>query len=256
GFLGINGAGKSTLLNIIATSFKPTEGTYHFDDINCVKNPIALRKQLGYLPQHCGFIPELSVKDYLSYLSLLKGCDHTYLKKAIPHYLECFNLQDKIKEPISRLSGGMKQRIGIIQAIITKPKILILDEPIIGLDPNERKNFNSIISGLSNNTIVLISSHIIEDIENLCENVVLMNEGQVIFNGATEAILASMNGKVHEKMISRLAFEQMSDKSKIIRIKPMGASLNIRYISENKEGAHPVYPSLEDAFIYKTKIAI
>lgn len=256
GFLGSNGAGKSTLLNIIATVFKPSQGAYSLGGVDCVQNPNHLRKVLGYLPQHFGVLPNLTVSEYLQYLGMLKGMNKSYLKDAIPHYLEGFNLHDQANSKIVNLSGGMRQRLGIIQAIIAKPKVLILDEPMIGLDPNERINFTQLISKLANETIVLISSHIIEDIENIAERVVLMKQGKMKFSGRTSSLLQSMKGLVYERKVTHDYYDQMEDKFKVIRIKPDGEDLLMRYVSEIPESdGLLVAPSLEDAFIYQTKIA-
>jgi ABC-2 type transport system ATP-binding protein len=255
GLLGVNGAGKSSLLNILATSITPSSGKYLFNEIDCISNPFEIRKTLGYLPQNVGFLEELTVYKSIEYIGLLKGCSPSYLKENIQNVLDLLNLSEQKEVHIKELSGGMKQRVGIAQAIINKPKILILDEPIIGLDPNERYNFNALISEFSKDAIILISSHIIEDIENISENVILLEKGTIKYNGNTAALIASMNNLVFEKTISRDEFNQIKDKTNILRTKPMGDNLVIRFISNSEKDAQKVLPTLEDAFTFKTKIA-
>jgi ABC-type multidrug transport system ATPase subunit len=255
GLLGSNGAGKSTLLNIIATVFKPSKGNFSLGGVDCVKEPNHLRAVLGYLPQHFGVLPNLTVTEYLQYLGMLKGLNKSYLKQSIPNYLEGFNLHDQTNSKIVNLSGGMRQRLGIIQAIIARPKVLILDEPMVGLDPNERINFTQLISEIASETIVLISSHIIEDIQNVAERVILMKKGKELYSDRTSSLLQSMRGLVYERRVTRSFYDQMEDKYKIIRIKPEGVDLLMRYVSEKGEPHTLVVPSLEDAFIYQTKLA-
>ncbi len=254
GFIGVNGAGKSSLLNILATTITPTKGSYFLDDIDIMAHPLEARKILGYLPQNIGFLPELSIYQYINYIGLLKGCTASYLKEEIDSVLNTLNLYDRKNTKIKELSGGMKQRVGIAQAIINKPKILILDEPVIGLDPNERNNFNTIISDISRDAIIFISSHIIEDIENVCENVLLLEKGDVKYYGDTTALILSMKNLVFEKTMSRNDYSKIQNKSNIVRTKPLGENILVRFISESETEATPVPATLEDAFIFKTKI--
>ena len=254
GLLGINGAGKSTLINILATMIKPKSGSYTFGDINVLYKPLALRKILGYLPQNVGFIQELTVYNYIRYIGLLKGCSSSYLKKETDAVLELLNLLNTKTTQIKELSGGMKQRAGIAQAIINKPKFLILDEPMVGLDPNERNSFNALLSDISEDSIILMSSHIIEDLENICENIILMEEMSVKYYGTVADLISSVNHLVFEKTMSRMDFEKINDNHHVIRTKPVGKDLIVRFISEKEIEATQVNPTLEDAFIYKTKM--
>jgi ABC-2 type transport system ATP-binding protein len=254
GFLGVNGAGKSSLLNILATTISPQSGEYEYDKIDCFKSPLAIREVLGYLPQNIGFLPELTVNKYLTYIGLLKGCSSIYLKENIPVILNMLNLYDQRNTYIKDLSGGMKQRVGIAQTLINKPKIVILDEPIIGLDPNERYNFNSIISEYSKDSIILISSHIIEDIENICENVVILDAGEIKYSGKTSALIDYVQNLVFEKQMNRDEYNNLENKKNIIRTKPLGVNLIVRFISQTEiNQSLKVTPTLEDAFIYITK---
>jgi ABC-2 type transport system ATP-binding protein len=253
GLLGVNGAGKTTLLNILATVISPQSGKYTLDDIDIVNNPLVIREMLGYLPQNIGFLQELSVFQYIKYIGLLKGCSSSYLKKEIDTILELLNIANVKHIQIKELSGGMKQRVGIAQAIINKPKFLILDEPMVGLDPNERNSFNLLLSEIAKNSVILISSHIIEDLENICENVILMESMKIIYNGKTTQLVSSVNDLVFEKIISRNELETISRNHILIRSKPIGDNLKVRFIAKQKIEATKVSPTLEDAFIYKSK---
>lgn len=253
GLLGVNGAGKTTLLNILATVISPQSGKYTLDNIDVANNTFVIRKMLGYLPQNIGFLQELSAFQYIKYIGLLKGCSSSYLKKEIDTILELLNISNVKHIQIKELSGGMKQRIGIAQAIINKPKFLILDEPMVGLDPNERNSFNLLLSEIAKNSVILISSHIIEDLENICENVILMESMKMIYNGKTTELVSSVNDLVFEKIISRNELETISNNHILIRTKPIGDKLKVRFIAKQKIEATKVIPTLEDAFIYKSK---
>jgi ABC-2 type transport system ATP-binding protein len=252
GLLGVNGAGKSSLLNVLATSIRPKFGSYFVDDINVLKDPFYLRKQLGFLPQHMGYIPELTVYDFLKYSALLKGCSNKLLKENICHVLEQVNLLDLKGMKMKTLSGGMKQRVGIAQAIINRPKLLILDEPVVGLDPNERNSFSQLLSVLAQDTVILLSSHIIDDIENMCENVILLDMGRLHYEGSVQELIQSVNGLVYEVSLSREAYEHFKKDVLITKVKPVQDQLLIRYLSQELRGDKVVFPSLEDAFIFKT----
>ena len=253
GLLGVNGAGKTTLLNILATVISPQSGKYTLDDIDIVNNPLVIREMLGYLPQNIGFLQELSVFQYIKYIGLLKGCSSSYLKKEIDTFLALLNIANLQHIQLKELSGGMKQRVGIAQAIINKPKFLILDEPMVGLDPNERNSFNLLLSEIAKNSVILISSHIIEDLENICENVILMESMKIIYNGKTTQLVSSVNDLVFEKIISRNELETIRRNHILIRSKPIGDNLKVRFIAKQKIEATKVSPTLEDAFIYKSK---
>lgn len=254
GIIGINGAGKSSLLNILATEIKPKSGIYQYNNKDCIKTPIHIRKILGYLPQNAGFLNELCVKDFVKYIGILKGCSSYYLNHNIDRILNSLNLFNHKKSQIKDLSGGMKQRVGIAQAIINNPKLLIFDEPVIGLDPNERYSFNLLISEFSKDSIILISSHIIEDIENICENVVILDKGEILYNGNILFLIENLQNMVFEKKISRKDFYKFENANNIIRSKPIGNELLVRYISRDEiDKSNIVKPTLEDAFILKTK---
>lgn len=253
GLLGVNGAGKSTLLNIIATIFLPTEGTYQINGVNALKYPQEVRKSLGYLPQNFGYIPEFTPLEFLHYIGTLKGVKPKALKNNIAELLAYLNLADASKTPMKNLSGGMRQRVGIAQALLTKPQLLILDEPMVGLDPNERNAFTQMLTHLAKESTILVSSHIIDDIENLCERVVMLEKGMLKMDMSISDLLAQTEGHVYEALLDKHQLDQLKadDHYQIVRTKLLGEKVKVRYVSTNGSFANSqaTYAQLEDAFI-------
>lgn len=249
GVLGVNGAGKSSLFSIISTLSSPDDGTYTFNGIDCIENPFEIRKNLGFLPQEIGFLTDFTVNEYLKYIALLKGCSISDFKINIDKILNSLNLLKLKNNKINNLSGGMKQRVGIAQAIINNPKVIIFDEPLVGLDLNERLSFNALISELSKEAIILISTHITEDIENICEKIIVLDKGHIKYDGLTDTFLKKANGFIYEKEITRDELELLiNNNTNIIRTRPLNDKIIVRYISEKEEKGKTIYPSLEDAF--------
>lgn len=184
GLLGANGAGKTTLMRMICGVLKPTSGTITFDGLDVSTEEY--RSELGYLPQDFGYYPEFTGMDFLLYMAALKGLDKSHAKRKASKLLELVSLQDKANKKIKTYSGGMKQRLGIAQALLNDPKILVLDEPTAGLDPKERVKFRDIIAELGKESIVLLSTHIISDIEHIADTVLIMKDGQIIYQGKWE----------------------------------------------------------------------
>ncbi len=184
GLLGANGAGKTTLMRMICGVLKPTSGTITFDGFDVSTEEY--RSELGYLPQDFGYYPEFTGMDFLLYMAALKGLDKSHAKRKASKLLELVSLQDKANKKIKTYSGGMKQRLGIAQALLNDPKILVLDEPTAGLDPKERVKFRDIIAELGKESIVLLSTHIISDIEHIADTVLMMKHGQIIYQGKWE----------------------------------------------------------------------
>lgn len=184
GLLGANGAGKTTLMRMICGVLKPTSGTITFDGFDVSTEEY--RSELGYLPQNFGYYPEFTGMDFLLYMAALKGLDKSHAKRKASKLLELVSLQDKANKKIKTYSGGMKQRLGIAQALLNDPKILVLDEPTAGLDPKERVKFRDIIAELGKESIVLLSTHIISDIEHIADTVLMMKHGQIIYQGKWE----------------------------------------------------------------------
>lgn len=254
GLLGPNGAGKTTVMKIIATILKPTSGSVLFKGINITKNPNAVRSVLGYLPQDFGVYPHLNAYEFLTYIAAMKGIGGKHLKQRIEQLLEYVNLIDVAKRKIGTYSGGMKQRIGIAQALLNDPKLLIMDEPTVGLDPEERVRFRHLISDLSTNCIILLSSHIVSDIETIADEVAIMKNGSLVMHGIQEDIIKSVHGKVYE---CEIPYETLSEfKSRHIVVNSLRRKTNalVRFLSHSSiPEAHMVEPSLEDAYLFLTK---
>ena len=216
GLLGPNGAGKSTLMKIIATISKPTEGTITLNGVDITTNPNSIRQVLGYLPQDFGVYPNLTGYEFLEYIASLKGIGGPNLKPRVMQLLESVNLIEASKKKIGTYSGGMKQRIGIAQVLLNDPKILIFDEPTVGLDPEERVRFRNLISELANNCIIILSSHIVSDIETIADEVAIMKKGELITKGFQSDIIDSVNNKVFEIEIERSELNNFKQNNLII----------------------------------------
>jgi ABC-2 type transport system ATP-binding protein len=201
GLLGPNGAGKSTLMRILATITKPTNGTVTWNETNIVRFPNRLRAVLGYLPQDFGVYPNLNAVEFLEYLAAAKGLDRKTARQRIQELLEVVNLIDARKRPLGGYSGGMKQRVGIAQALLNDPEFLIVDEPTAGLDPEERVRFRNLLSELSGARIVILSTHIVSDVEACATSIALIARGQLVTCAAPEELLQSVEGKVWERVV-------------------------------------------------------
>lgn len=197
GLLGANGAGKTTLMRMICGVLKPTSGMISLDGIDVSSEEY--RKELGYLPQEFGYYPDFTGMDFLMYMSVLKGLDKGTAKRRCRELLELTGLKDHGKQKIKTYSGGMKQRLGIAQALINRPRLLVLDEPTAGLDPKERVRFRNLIAEAGKNSIVLLSTHIISDLEQIADRILMMREGQLIFDGMPEDIKESLEDFYLEK---------------------------------------------------------
>ena len=254
GLLGPNGAGKSTLLKMIATISKPTEGLLILNKNNIAKDANYMRKQLGYLPQDFGVYPNLNAFEFLEYMAAMKGIGGKNLKPRIAQLLEGLNLTDAAKKPIGTYSGGMKQRIGIAQALLNNPKIILFDEPTVGLDPEERVRFRNLISDLANDCIVILSSHIVSDIDTIADEVVVMKNGSLITKDNPENIIKIVADKVFESTINKEALSQFKNEHIVVSTKRKSNQISIRYISdEPRENAIKKEANLEDAYLFLTK---
>jgi len=255
GLLGPNGAGKSTLLKMIATVSKPTEGIISLNKNNIVKDANYMRQQLGYLPQNFGVYPNLSAYEFLEYMAAMKGVSGSNLKKRITQLLEGLNLMEVSKKPIGSYSGGMKQRVGIAQALLNNPKIVIFDEPTVGLDPEERVRFRNLISDLANDCIVILSSHIVSDIDTIADTVAIMKEGCLFTKGNQDSIIELVHNKVFEVTIDKDALNDFKDSHIVVSTTRKEGKLNVRYISNKPmPDSIPQKPNLEDAYLFITKI--
>lgn len=251
GLLGPNGAGKSTLMRTIATLQDPDEGTITLGDVNIVRQKEELRKMLGYLPQDFGFYPKVNAEDMLQHFAVLKGITNKAERKEIcDALLQQTNLFEARKRNLSEYSGGMRQRFGIAQALLGNPKLIIVDEPTAGLDPAERNRFHNILSDLGENIIVILSTHIVEDIKNLCPRMVIMNRGQVLLDGKPSETIRDMKNKVWSLVIDKAELNAYKEKYKIISAKIVEGRLLIHVKSDGLPDAAftVVEPDLEDVY--------
>ena len=255
GLLGPNGAGKSTLMKIIATISKPTTGTLFLDGEDIVKNPDNIRKILGYLPQDFGVYPNLNAYEFLEYIAALKGVGGADLRKRIEMLLDGVNLTADAKRPIGTYSGGMKQRIGIAQALLNDPKVLIFDEPTVGLDPEERVRFRQLISELANDCIIILSSHIVSDIEAIADEVAIMQNGTLLEKGTQPDIVKLVEGKVFETILDSQQLNDLKARHLVIDTSRQKDQTRARYITRNHQpeaGSAAVNATLEDAYLFLT----
>lgn len=256
GLLGPNGAGKSTLMKIIATISKPTRGTLFLNGEDIAKNPDSIRKILGYLPQDFGVYPNLNAYEFLEYIAAMKGVGGPGLRKRIDMLLDGVNLTADAKRPIGSYSGGMKQRIGIAQTLLNDPKVLIFDEPTVGLDPEERVRFRDLISEMASEAIVILSSHIVSDIETIADEVAIMKSGKLIDKAIPSAIIGRIENRVFETTIAHTDLEAFKARHQVINTSRQAEKTQLRYISNTTEmeaGARNVTAGLEDVYLFLTQ---
>lgn len=247
GLLGPNGAGKSTLMKLLVAELIPTSGEILIDGVPLLKNEKKLKASLGYLPQSFGLYDELTVWQFLDYIAALKGIKNS--KKVIKEVIEKTNLIEKRKARISTLSGGQRQRVGIAQALMGNPELLIFDEPTVGLDPEERINFRNLFSKAAQDKIVLLSTHIIEDVQSVCDKLIVINHGQILFMGTPEELidLAHNHVGVFEERIG----EREKEDYKITSRVNTARGIACRIVAETLPAfAEAVEPTLEDAYMY------
>lgn len=252
GLLGPNGAGKSTLMRTIATLQDPDSGTITLNGLNVVENKDAVRRQLGYLPQEFGVYPRISALDMLHHLAVMKGISKAGERREIVDaLLKQTNLWDARKKALSTYSGGMKQRFGIAQALLANPKLIIVDEPTAGLDPAERNRFLNLLSSLAREVIVILSTHIVEDVRELCPRMAIISNGQVVLEGAPEETLERLKGGIWSILVkSEEEFKAVSSQYKLVSTKLLGGAHELRVHSETEpgEGFRAVEPDLEDVY--------
>lgn len=255
GLLGPNGAGKSTLMKIIATISKPTAGSLFLNGEDIVKNPDLIRGILGYLPQDFGVYPNLNAYEFLEYIAAMKGVGGKGLRSRIDMLLEGVNLTADAKRPIGTYSGGMKQRIGIAQALLNDPKVLIFDEPTVGLDPEERVRFRQLISDLADDCIIILSSHIVSDIESIADEVAIMQAGKLITKGQQQDIVQLAEGKIFEVLLENHAVSDFKTRYKVIDTGRQNDLIRVRYIGNGAVVplSTPVKGTLEDAYLFLTQ---
>lgn len=252
GLLGPNGAGKSTFMRMLATITKPTDGAIRWNEVDIVKSPDTLRSVLGYLPQDFGVYPNLNALEFLEYMAAIKGLDAATTKKRIAELLQLVNLKDAAKRPLGGYSGGMKQRVGIAQALLNDPQLLIVDEPTVGLDPEERVRFRNLLSDLSGERIVILSTHIVSDVEATATRIALVNRGELLREAAPEELLRELEGKVWEWTVTSDDLTALKQKHIVSGTIRRSDGVQVRVVSANppETSARSVSPNLEDAYLY------
>jgi ABC-type multidrug transport system ATPase subunit len=251
GLLGPNGAGKSTLMRTIATLQEPDAGSIHLGELDVLEQKDQLRRQLGYLPQDFGVYPRVSALDMLDHLALLKGFTQGGERKAVVEaMLQRVNLWDVRKKALAGFSGGMRQRFGIAQALIGSPRLLIVDEPTAGLDPGERNRFYNLLSEIGEEVIVILSTHIVEDVVDLCSNMAIINQGRVLYAGAPDDAIASLAGRIWKRMATKAELPALEAAHKVISHKLIAGRPLIHVYSESDpgDGFAPAEADLEDVF--------
>ncbi len=251
GLLGPNGAGKSTLMRILSAITRPTTGKVLWNGASIAESPTALRKVLGYLPQDFGVYPNLNAVEFLEYIAILKGLNRSAAHKRISELLELVHLSDVQKRPLGSYSGGMRQRIGIAQALLNDPSLLIVDEPTVGLDPEERVRFRNLLTELSGERIVILSTHIVSDIEASASHIAIVNKGRLLTHSSPEALLAQSSGMVWEWMMPSSSLPDAQKKYAINSALRTKDGVKVRVVSA--EQPHPeaaqVQPTIEDAYL-------
>jgi len=257
GLLGPNGAGKSSLMRTIATIQSPDDGEIFFNDINVLKDNISLRKILGYLPQTFGVYPKMTADSLLNYFAMLKGVSSKKERKElIDNLLEITNLEDARWKNVSGFSGGMKQRFGIAQLLINNPKLIIVDEPTAGLDPAERQRFLNVLREVGSNSTVIFSTHIVEDVKELCNNMAIMNNGKILKQIKPTDSTKELKGKIWTKVIDKDQIDELNKNLNILSTSfNPDNSMNIRIYSDSKtnKGFKKVDPNLEDVYFTTLK---
>ena len=253
GLLGANGAGKSTLMRIICGIMKSTIGEVKVNGTNIMKLDEKYRDLLGYLPQDFGYYPSFTANEFMMYMASLKGLNNNYSKKKISELLHIVGLDEVKNKKIKTFSGGMKQRLGIAQAVLNDPQILILDEPTSGLDPKERIHFRNLISGFAKDKIVLLSTHIVSDIESIADQIIVLKKGEIVVNGTPNVLIQQMLGKVWECLIPESELEYASQKYCIVNQHLQSQQVLLRIISEEKpdlQMSKAISPTLEDLYMF------
>ena len=251
GLLGPNGAGKTTLMSILATITRATEGRVTWNGTEVASHPDELRAALGFLPQDFGVYPNLNAVEFLEYLAAVKGLDAATSRRRIDELLNLVNLTEVRKRPLGGYSGGMKQRVGIAQALLNDPQLLIVDEPTAGLDPEERVHFRNLLSDLSGERIVILSTHIVSDVEATATDIALIAQGTLVAHASPEELLRRVEGKVWEWVLASADLNTAKQKYLISNTSRRSDGVHARVLADAPpNGAQPVTPNLEDAYLF------
>lgn len=251
GLLGRNGAGKTTLMKTLATLLKKQSGEISVCGIP-VEHAAKIREITGYLPQDFSMYPNMTVYEAMDYLGVLSGMSKEQRRKRIPSLLKKVNLQNDRRKKVKALSGGMKRRLGIAQAILHDPKVLIVDEPTAGLDPEERVRFRNLLCEIAEERIVILSTHIVGDIEATCENLAVMDKGKILFKGTVEELTALAEGKVYTAQISKKELPGLKKQFAVTGMLAAGNNVSVRFLAEEKPfaNARACQAGVEDAYMY------
>ncbi len=252
GLLGPNGAGKSTLMRILATITSPSSGSVTWNGADIAASPDALRRVLGYLPQDFGIYPNLSAVEFLEYLAAARGLDGAAARRRIAELLEVVNLSGVARKALGGYSGGMKQRVGIAQALLNDPALLIVDEPTVGLDPEERVRFRHLLSELSGERIIILSTHIVSDVEAAATGIAIINKGRLVRQCTPEELLNSVDGKAWEWVVASTDMRAAKEKYLISGAIRRGDGVHLRVVADEAPAAsaQSTTPTLEDAYLY------
>ena len=252
GLLAPNGAGKTTLMKILATLSFPDDGKVMWNGEDIFKLDFKYRSMLGFLPQDFGYYRDYTPQKYLEYLAVLKGMKKDRIQEQVAEWLKIVGLEDVMKKKMRKLSGGMIQRVGIAQALLNDPRILILDEPTAGLDPKERVRFRNVLSELSKEKIIILSTHIVSDVESVANKIILLKEGEIFCNDTITEVTKILSGKIYEAVVNEDAYDKLKEAYQILTVRQTGEGTYIRFVCTdgipfvgNKSAA-----SLEDVFLY------
>ena len=251
GLLGPNGAGKSSLMRTIATLQQPDEGTIRFDGADAVADPRTIRRRLGYLPQDFGVYPKIPAQDLLDHLAVLKGVDDRRRRgEQVAALLQLTNLYEVRKRAVSTFSGGMRQRFGIAQALLGDPRLVIVDEPTAGLDPEERNRFHNLLSEIGQNIVVILSTHIVDDVTELCPRMAVLAKGRILAEGRPADLIAALDGRVWRKTLPKTDAERYRASHRVISTHLFGGATQVRILADERPDPtfEPASPDLEDVY--------
>lgn len=253
GLLGPNGAGKSSLMRTISTLQEADQGSIYLDDLDVLKEKESVRRLLGYLPQDFGVYPKINAEEMLTHIASLKGINGSERKESVGALLQRVNLYKDRKKNLGTYSGGMKQRFGIAQALLGNPKLIIVDEPTAGLDPAERNRFYNLLSEIGDNTIVILSTHIVEDVRTLCTDFAIICQGELLRHDNPEEAVEELNGKIYVKSVDKSDIEQIRNQEQVISVQMKSGRLSVRIYNESipMQGFIPVAPILEDVYFHQ-----